>query len=58
MEDNVSRDQEEKGRFQDEPSTLPLSCALFLLLFHQLHLRSVASLMAQMVKNLPAVQET
>ena len=58
MEDNVSTDREEKGWFQDDSSTLPLLCTLFLLLFHQLHLRSVASLMAQMVKNLPAVQET
>ena len=46
-----------KGWFQDNSSTLPLLFTLFLL-FHQLHLRSMASLMAEMVKNLHAVQET
>ena len=77
--------------FQDDSSTLHLLCPLFLLLLHQLHLRSsgirswklvtpvlersrketeklsdifehlennIHSLVAQLVKNLPTVQET
>ena len=40
MEDNFSMDQGVWGWFQDYSNTLHLLCTLFLLLLHQLHLRS------------------
>ena len=40
VEDNFSMDQGIRGRCQDDSSTLHLLCTLFLLLLHQLHLRS------------------
>ena len=41
-----------RGWFGDDSSMLHLVCILFLLLLHQ------ASLVAQLVKNLPAIPET
>ena len=40
LEDNFSIDLWQGGCFGDDSSTLRLSCTLFLLLLHQLHLRS------------------
>ena len=47
--------REWKGWFQDDSSTLHLSCASFLLLLHQLHLRS-SSFRSQRLGT-PAVEE-
>ena len=40
VEDNFSKDQGRGGWFRDDSSALHLLCTLFLLLLHQLHLRS------------------
>ena len=41
MEGNVSMDWGVGGWFQDDSNALQLLCTLFLLLLHQLHLRSL-----------------
>ena len=40
MENRFSMDQGGDGQFPDDSSTLHVLCTLFLLLLHQLHLRS------------------
>ena len=52
MEENLSMDREVRGRFQDDSRALHLLYFYYALYFYW------ASLVAQMVKNLPAMQET